>query len=60
MIFKPIILTKIDSKELNWQGGYCSKGFFDGKHKFELIDNGNGTTTFIQSEKIQWYFRLAI
>ncbi len=23
---------------------------FDGKHKFELIDNGNGTTTFKQSE----------
>jgi hypothetical protein len=27
------------------------KGLFDGEHKFELIDNKNGTTTFIQSEK---------
>jgi len=24
---------------------------FDGEHKFELIDNANGTTTLIQSEK---------
>jgi len=26
-------------------------GLFDGEHKFELIDNNNGTTTFVQSEK---------
>lgn len=56
MIFKPIILTKIDSKELSWQGRLLFKGLFDGKHKFELIDNGNGTTTFIQSEKFSGIF----
>lgn len=56
MIFKPIILTKIDNKELSWQGRLLFKGLFDGKHKFELIDNGNGTTTFIQSEKFSGIF----
>ena len=25
-------------------------GLFDGEHKFELVDNHDGTTTFIQSE----------
>lgn len=56
MIFKPTILTKIDNKELSWQGRLLFKGLFDGKHKFELIDNGNGTTTFIQSEKFSGIF----
>ena len=56
MIFKPIILTKIDSKELSWQGRLLFNGLFDGKHKFELIDNGNGTTRFIQSEKFSGIF----
>ncbi|OPB97277.1 polyketide cyclase [Elizabethkingia occulta] len=56
MIFKPIILTKIKDKELSWQGKLMFKGLFDGKHKFELIDNGNGTTTFIQSEKFSGIF----
>ncbi|HFK5572808.1 SRPBCC domain-containing protein [Elizabethkingia anophelis] len=56
MIFKPIILTKINNKELSWQGRLLFKGLFDGKHKFELIDNGDGTTTFIQSEKFSGIF----
>lgn len=25
-------------------------GLFDGEHIFELIDNGDGTTTFVQRE----------
>jgi len=58
--FKPTILSKIDNKELSWQGKLLFKGFFDGKHKFELRNNGNGTTTFIQSEKFSgilvWLF----
>ena len=29
------------------------KGLFDGEHKFELIDNGDGTTTFLHSEKFK-------
>ena len=50
MTFKPKVLTFIEKKELSWIGRVMFPGIFDGKHKFELIDNGNGTTTFIQSE----------
>src|SRR5690606_40996364 len=42
MVFKPTILTIIENKELVWQGKVLFKGLFDGTHKFELIDNGNG------------------
>jgi hypothetical protein len=51
MTFKPKILTFIKDRELSWLGHLLFPGIFDGKHKFELIDNGNGTTTFIQSER---------
>lgn len=34
-------------------GHFIFSGLFDGEHKFELIDNGNGTTTFIQSENFK-------
>lgn len=51
MTFKPKILTVKTNKELSWLGHLLFVGLFDGEHKFELIDNGNGTTTFRQSEK---------
>ena len=38
---------------MKWLGHLWFSGLFDGEHKFELIDNGNGTTTFIQSEKFK-------
>ncbi|MFZ4545382.1 MAG: hypothetical protein ACOYOA_15120 [Saprospiraceae bacterium] len=41
----------MNEKEFRWIGHLLFKGLFDGEHKFELIDNGNGTTTFRQSEK---------
>jgi hypothetical protein len=50
MTFKPEVLTCNTNKELSWIGKLLFKGLFDGEHKFKLIDNGNGTTTFIQSE----------
>jgi len=53
MTFKPIILTFETNKELSWLGHLIIPGLFDGNHKFELIDNKNGTTTFIQSEKFK-------
>ncbi|TCD28670.1 SRPBCC domain-containing protein [Pedobacter psychrodurus] len=50
MTFKPVVLIfKID-KEFRWIGKLLFKGVFDGEHKFELIDNANGTTTFNQCE----------
>jgi hypothetical protein len=51
MTFKPKILAFETNKELRWIGHLLFPGLFDGEHKFELIDNKNGTTTFRQSEK---------
>jgi len=51
MTFKPKILSYETNKELKWIGHFIVAGLFDGEHKFELIDNGDGTTTFIHSEK---------
>ena len=53
MTFKPKILTYETNKELSWIGHFLFPGLFDGRHKFELIDNGNGTTTFRHSEKFK-------
>jgi len=51
MVFKPIVLTYSANKELRWLGHLLFPGLFDGEHRFQLIDNLDGTTTFIQSEK---------
>ena len=51
MTFNPKVLTCEVNKELSWIGRLLFPGLFDGEHKFELIDNGNETTTFRQSEK---------
>ena len=56
MTFKPRVLAFETNKELRWLGHLLFTGFFDGEHKFELIDNGNGTTTFKQSEKFKGMF----
>lgn len=53
MIFKPIVKSIITNKELSWKGRFILPGIFDGYHKFEIIDNHNGTTTFIQSEEFK-------
>jgi len=53
MTFKPKIISYVENRELSWIGHLLFPGLFDGKHKFELIDNGNGTTTFIQSERFR-------
>lgn len=50
MTFEPKILTFVTNKELSWIGHLLIPRLFDGKHKFELIDHRDGTTTFIQSE----------
>lgn len=50
MKFKPKILCLETNKELRWLGVFLFKGLIDGEHKFELIDNGDKTTTFVHSE----------
>lgn len=50
MTFTPVVLAFDPNKELRWLGRLLFKGVFDGEHTFELIDQRNGTTLFIQSE----------
>lgn len=50
MVFKPKVLVYEENKKLSWIGRLLLPGIFDGEHAFELIDNGDGTTTFVQSE----------
>jgi hypothetical protein len=51
MIFKPKVLVLNKNLEFRWIGKLLLKGLFDGEHNFKIIDNKNGTVTFIQSEK---------
>ena len=53
MTFKPKVLAFNPNQEFRWLGHLLFPGLFDGEHKFEIIDNGNGTCTFIQSEKFK-------
>lgn len=53
MVFTPTVLAFNQYKEFRWLGHFILPGLFDGEHIFELVDNGNGTTTFIQSEKFK-------
>jgi len=56
MTFKPRVLKMEPNQELRWFGSLICKGLFDGEHCFELIDNHNGTTTFIHSERFSGIF----
>lgn len=53
MTFKPEVLAFEKNKEFRWIGHLLFAGLFDGEHKFELIDTGDGTTLFKQSEKFR-------
>lgn len=50
MTFKPVITIISPTNKLQWKGKLLFPYIFDGKHTLELIDNNNGTTTFVQSE----------
>lgn len=53
MTFKPRVVAFETNKEFRWIGNLLFPGLFDGEHKFELIENRNGTTTFKQSESFR-------
>ena len=53
MTFKPEVLVFDINKEFKWIGHLFFAGLFDGEHRFQLIDHGNGTTTLIQSERFE-------
>ncbi len=50
MKFKPTILVCEHCVELRWIGRLLFKGLFDGEHIFKLVDNQDGTVTFMQSK----------
>ena len=51
MQFKPRVLVYEANKEFRWLGHLLFKGLFDGEHRFELMPNADGSTTFIHAEK---------
>lgn len=53
MTISPTILEVTDEKAFRWLGHMFIPGLFDGEHIFELTDNKNGTTTFVQREKFR-------
>jgi hypothetical protein len=50
MTINPRVLKVKNEEEFRWLGHLIIPGLFDGEHIFELMDNKNGTTTFIQRE----------
>jgi hypothetical protein len=51
MTIGPKVLKVEQDRELRWIGHLLIPGLFDGEHIFELIDNKDGTTTFVQREE---------
>jgi hypothetical protein len=50
MTLNPKVLVAKDKREFRWLGHLLIPGLFDGEHIFELTDNNDGTTTFVQRE----------
>lgn len=49
----PKVLAFEANKQFRWIGNFVLPGLFDGEHIFELVDNKDGTTTFIQRENFK-------
>jgi hypothetical protein len=50
MTFKPTLLSVVENHRLSWLGNLFIPGLFDGEHIFELYENTDGSTTFVQRE----------
>jgi hypothetical protein len=48
--FKPTVMSLKKGEELEWLGKLGWGGLFDGRHRFELQEEGNGTTRLIHEE----------
>jgi hypothetical protein len=53
MVFQPRVIAYDPNQKLEWLGNLFFRGIFDGAHRFELIANEDGTTTFIHSERFK-------
>ncbi len=51
MTFTPKLLVVNPENELRWLGNLIIPGLFDGEHIFELYENTDGSTTFVQRER---------
>lgn len=51
MKFQPRVQVFDRNREFQWLGHLFIPGIFDGQHRFQLEDNGDGTTTFRHSER---------
>lgn len=51
MAFTPVVLTFQENRSFSWKGKLGVTGIFDGEHRFNLVDNGDGTTRFEHSER---------
>lgn len=52
-MFRPGVLQYKPLKELRWIGKLKVSHLFDGEHTFKLLDNGDGSVTFIQYERFR-------
>jgi hypothetical protein len=52
MKFTPTILELLEHKKLTWLGSLWTRGIFDGKHTFEIVENEK-SCTFIQREEFK-------
>jgi hypothetical protein len=50
MVFKPIVTELRETAVLEWLGHLIVPGIFDGRHRFELAQLSDGTTSFTQTE----------
>lgn len=53
MTFKPKVLAFKEAHEFIWLGYLLFPGIFDGEHYFELLENVDGSCTFIHGEKFK-------
>lgn len=55
MKIKPKVINFEKNNLFKWSGNLLFKGIFDGVHSFRLVDNDDGTTTFIHSEEFKGF-----
>ena len=53
MTFKPKVLAFKEVLEFRWLGHLFIPGIFDGEHYFQLMENVDGSTTFIHGERFK-------
>lgn len=51
MTFKPTVTAAEPNRELRWLGHLLVRGLFDGEHRFEIEELGDGRSRLTQSER---------